>query len=84
VALEFASGDDPNLSVGAPCAITMNLRGERLQLDALVERRYERIYGLSFPTTRQGGAIRPPGTLRSIIRVLERRWIDEMKPRQSG
>jgi len=78
-ALEFARNDDPGLPCAGHCSLELSLGGVRVKLEAIVERRFEHVYGLSFPGTRQGDVIRPPDGLRSIIRLLERRWIEQMK-----
>ena len=67
-------GDVAELPVGAELIVTLQHGQKNATLPALVCRRFENRYGISFPDSQLTGELDPPDSLLVIFKRLETEW----------
>jgi len=75
ILVEFSRVDVPALAIGAEAEVNLQLDNENLTIQGEVLRQDDCRYGIFFREALREGCISPPEALRSIVRVLERRWL---------
>ncbi len=70
-----AAADAPSWPVGTSLSLELQLGDDAVRLAALVHRCQGRRCALLFPSVVADGDIAAPGTLRRMVRELERHWI---------
>lgn len=73
--LEFDDVEDPELPVDSSFGVELALEDLATKLTGVVRRRRDQRYGLLFREVLRCGDVRPPESLREIVKRLERRWM---------
>lgn len=81
ILLDLVGDDSPNVSIDSEVQVELQL-GRRVVggLSAVVRHNEEGCLGLFFPDTIKLGQLQPPKPLRSIVTILERRWLRRRIP----
>jgi hypothetical protein len=77
ILIEFAEGADPHLSAGASLHVALGLGDYILSLAGEVVRTHCHQCGIFFRDPGDAGMADAPEPLRKIVRMLERRWLQE-------
>ncbi|MCP4677601.1 MAG: hypothetical protein GY854_19215 [Deltaproteobacteria bacterium] len=75
----YAQGDDPQLEVGSKIEAELRLLDHQVRVKSEIRSRREQSYGLFFFELVRDDDFDPPDSLRAIINVLERLWIQNKR-----
>ena len=75
ILVEFPSEDVPEIDVDTKVQIELGLDDIEIDLVGDVRRRDGQRYGILFPETLKGAHVEPPDGLKTIVRKLEKIWL---------
>ena len=73
--IEFPTGAEPGLRVGATVEVRLSLGNDAIELEAEVKHRDQRAYGLFFADRAVADKGHPLSALAAIVRSLEQHWL---------